>query len=45
MEKKRYNIPTSEILWYKTQSLMKTGSDLPPDPNETPAPERKPKAF
>lgn len=39
MEKKRIYIePTTETLLYTVQNLMKTGSDLPDDPQLTPDP-------
>lgn len=46
LEKKKYNIPNVEIVLYKTQSLMKIGSDLPDDPgNTTPSPSRRTSVF
>lgn len=36
MEKKQYITPCAVIMTYQVQNLLKTGSDLPPDPNAVP---------
>lgn len=46
MEKlKLYVTPSIEILACAPQSLMKTGSELPPGPGTMPAPRRRTEVF
>ena len=47
MEKKIYNIPVVEVLYFKAQRLMRAGSELPDDPGSggSSAPVRRTEVF